>query len=311
MSLEQETSKPTPQAELYKYYSSTDKKALSSLPAEELETVTSAIKKILASPAAEDSIPNLIEGPSLDPSERAWTIDLSPPPAPSKNTITKYTKAVAALDLPALEISSKVLEEYESAPASSAYKQHRLLEIVLTAIHHIAIDLYKTNFPPPDASEALKEFIPPPYPAIAHNQYYASKPWKSIIDLKSVGFWAEAQIFGGVVYFDRGYSSNPTGEEYEGVWLHGLPGAYTDSLWHVPDDIVSKALDEAELPFDVATAKDAQLLGLQEAQEAHLIYRDPFLANQDAYTGEHADETIGLSDEDLAEIMALKKAAEE
>ncbi|KAJ6264987.1 hypothetical protein Dda_1142 [Drechslerella dactyloides] len=307
-------------AELYSYYKSTDKKPLSTLPAADLEAISTAVTKALKSVAAQNCLPKLIEESeiSVDTND-GWPISLEQPPAPSNGALAKYSKAITNYDPSTLLVDARILQEYEAAPADTPYKQHRLLEIVLAAIHDLAIDLYRAASPPP-TDPLTNGFIPPPYPLIAHSQYYASKPWKKLYDFKAVGFWAEALIFGGVVHFDRKpYTpgANTDDEEaYTGIWLHGLPNAYTESLWRVPDDVVTKALTEGSLPFDIsAAAADAVaeaeegesdgLLGLQEAQEEHLIYRDPFLANQEAYTGEHGDEVVGVSDEDLAEIRAL------
>ncbi|KAK6349487.1 hypothetical protein TWF696_005771 [Orbilia brochopaga] len=328
MSTEVVESTPASSPKLYNYYTSTDKKPLSTLPAADLEAATAAITKILKSDAAKNCMPNLIEGPEFAIDTGAgWSISLEQPPAVTKDTLAKYTRAVDKLDLSNIPVDSKILQEYESAPADSPYKHHRLLEIVTTALHHFAIHIYTTANPPP-TSIPVNDFIPPPYPVVAHSQYYASKPWKKLYDLKAVGFWAEALIFGGVVYFDRKpYSPKADNQEeddeetYTGIWLHGLPNAYTETLWRVPDDVVTKALEEASLPFDIsAAAADAKaeaeegesdgLLGLQEAQEEHLIYREPFLANKEAYTGEHGDEVVGLSDEDLAEIQAMRAERE-
>ncbi|KAF3915562.1 hypothetical protein ABW21_db0205478 [Orbilia brochopaga] len=329
MSTEPVESASSSSAKLYGYYKSKDKKALSTLPASDLEAVSAAINKVLQSDAALNCLPNLIEGPEFAvETGGSWSVSLEQPPEVRKDTLTKYSKTVEKLDPSIIEIDSKILQEYESAPADTPYKQHRLLEIVANAVHHLAIQIYTTANPPP-THIPVDDLIPPPYPVIAHSQYYASKPWKKLYDLKAVGFWAEALIFGGVIYFDRKpyVPSKSTEEEeededaYTGIWLHGLPNAHTETLWRVPDDVVAKALTECALPFDIsAAAKDAAeeaeegesdgLLGLQEAQEEHLIYRDPCLANKEAYTGEHGDEVVGLSDEDLAEIMALRAERE-
>ncbi|EPS35093.1 hypothetical protein H072_11538 [Dactylellina haptotyla CBS 200.50] len=306
-----ETSKPSVKVELYNYYTSSDKKPLSSLSADDLETVTKAITKVLKSVAAQKSLPNLIEGPDYSVDERGWSISLEPPPEVPSQILTKFSKAVDAFDLQNLQVNSRVLEQYSSASHAS-YKEHRLLEIICAAIHAIAIDIYTTNNPPPEVVN-LDSLIPAPYPVIAHSQYYASKPWKKVFDLKAVGFWAEAQIFGGVLYFDRAFDdSQPELNAYQGVWVHGLPYAYTESLWHVPDEVVTTALESAKFPFDIAAAQDVDsLLGLKEAEEEHGIFRHPKLANEEAYTGEHSDEVQGLSDEDLAELQALREKAKE
>ncbi|KAK6542830.1 hypothetical protein TWF694_006771 [Orbilia ellipsospora] len=306
-----ENTKSTIKVELYNYYKSNDKKPLSSLPAEDLETATKAITKVLKSVAAQNCMPNLIEGPEFATiDERGWTITLLPPPEVSSQILTKYSKAVDAFDLKNLQVDVKILDQYASAPAGSSYKEHRLLEIICTAIHTLAIDLYTTSFPIPEVVE-VNSYLPPPYPVIAHSQYYASKPWKKVFDLKAVGFWAEAQIFGGVIYFDRAHdASKPDsaeGNAYQGVWVHGLPNTYLPCLWHVPDDVVSKAINEAAFPLDPSAAKDHNnLIGLQEAQEEHAIYRDPHLANHSTYIGEaHVDEDVGLSDADVDELKTL------
>ncbi|KAF3925747.1 hypothetical protein ABW20_dc0100334 [Dactylellina cionopaga] len=292
----------SPQVKSYSYYNSDDKKALGSISSEDFETAKAAITKVLKSVAAQNCLPNLIEGPSLLPEEGDWTISLAPPPDVANSSLSKCAKEVDALDLAELKIDSKILDEYSSAK-SPTYKQHRLLEIICAAIHHLAIDLYTKSFAMPESAD-LDTFLPRPYPVIAHYQYYASKPWKNVFDLKAVGFWAEAQIFGGVLYFDRSHDEDE--DSYQGVWLHGLPHAYTESLWRVPDDVLVKAVESAALPLDVEAAQDTHLLGLLEAQDEHFIYREVGLVNKEAYEGEYNDAVIGLSDEDLKEIQELR-----
>ncbi|KAF3283749.1 hypothetical protein TWF970_000922 [Orbilia oligospora] len=297
-----------PQGSEYHYYRSKDRKPLGSLPTEDVESITAVIKKILKSVEAQKTLPILIDGEgSLD--ERSWETSLAPPPEISSSTLMKYSKEVDKYDWKELPVNSKILEEYTSAPADSSYKKHRLLEIILTAVHHLAIDLYSVHHPPPK-SNTTDLLPPPPYPVIAHTQYYASKPWKGIYDLKAIGFWAETQLFGGVAYFDRSHvpvSAEDAGS-YDGVWLHGLPNAYTDSLWKVPDEVVAAALDEASLPFDIENAQHPPLLTLQEGQEKHSIFREPHLANHGTYTGDESED-VGMTAEEYEEWTKSRTTA--
>lgn len=95
-----------PAPELYPYYSGKDKKPLSSLPAEELETVKTAILKVLKSPASV-VLANLIDGKPF-PNETAWEVSLAPPPEPTKSSYNKYFKEIDSLDVGELEVNEKV-----------------------------------------------------------------------------------------------------------------------------------------------------------------------------------------------------------
>lgn len=108
---------------------------------------------------------------------------------------------------------------HETLPGSIAWKL-RLLELVASACHDIAVHLYQMDdgvhkhreheewLPEKLASFSEKSLdrnsLPPP--TLFWNGRYAesSRYPNGLADV--VGYWAETQIFGGVVLFDRGES---------------------------------------------------------------------------------------------------------
>ncbi|KAJ6258142.1 hypothetical protein Dda_7059 [Drechslerella dactyloides] len=233
------------------------------------------IRILLESPRAQHILARLITGP--EPVKADWHTTLAEPPDPSPESISIYLEELQRLVLETIPVDSKTLQEYESANRLESYKRYRLLEIVCTAIHFLAIRLYQQYHPPTpfeDPSGGLR--LPKPYPRIRHTSYFK---YERTGDPKSVGFWAEAQILGGVILFDRGAS----GEECKSVWLHGKPHHDINEVYKLPDDAVLAILEHKCLPLELVwenlphlSAADAQRNGIyREFGLAHIkVYRN-------------------------------------
>lgn len=81
-----------------------------------------------------------------------------------------------------------------------------LLELVAIAVHDIAGNLYAAFHPdgePAPANSSSFPLGPKDCISLSTKLYITSHPYpRGFLDV--VGYWAEVQVFGGVVVFDRG-----------------------------------------------------------------------------------------------------------
>ncbi|ROW04699.1 hypothetical protein VMCG_04792 [Cytospora schulzeri] len=115
-------------------------------------------------------------------------------------------------DIASLELQVEVLERYQRNTASSKASRLHLIELVVIAIHRIAIQVYKIGTPLKErglqedqlcySSDRYKmRYYPTPF---VLRQYADPKQYREEGIAELPGYWAEDQIFGGVVVFDRG-----------------------------------------------------------------------------------------------------------
>lgn len=165
----------------------------------------------------------------------------------------------------ALTIHIQLLEAFQAAAPDSRAFQLRLIEVAAVAVHQIAVFLFKENLrvhdqhitDPRDSVDQLTLWRRPvtpqgdgssspvyrlePWPTLfTHPQYcYYSQYPDGLAD--NVGYWAEDQIFGGVVLFDRSQPWNtPTADALPSpepnFYLHPAREDCTRRLWQVKDE---------------------------------------------------------------------------
>ncbi|KAL1854941.1 hypothetical protein Daus18300_011261 [Diaporthe australafricana] len=122
-----------------------------------------------------------------------------------------------------MELQVEALRRYQKCPTDSSTSKLPLVELVVIAMHRIAMLLHKLDNPHrKDGTQmdtlcstrgrASTVFHPTPFclPDYADPAQYP----EAVDDLP--GYWAEDRIFGGVVLFGRGQD----GTECKDVWLH-------------------------------------------------------------------------------------------
>ncbi|KAK3896739.1 hypothetical protein C8A05DRAFT_20346 [Staphylotrichum tortipilum] len=183
------------------------------LPIEKLgtphrEILTRAIANVAATPIAKQTFAQIVDGLPL--SNVAWD--------------SEAQELCSSFDTSTLLMSSKLLQDYESAPPGSPGFSTRLIELVARAVHQIASWLYTrdTSRHKDDAlgrwrpAEERKRLYPATFPTtlFCHPWYrdYDQYP-EGIAD--SVGYWAEGRILGGVVLFDRRDPDSP-----DAIYIH-------------------------------------------------------------------------------------------
>lgn len=119
------------------------------------------------------------------------------------------------LRLTAYQVSLKLFHDYHAAsPDSRAFKS-RLVEIVAVSIHQIAVTLYKLDLSLGNHRDWAAWVAPTSdkvfywghpdgkLPTLFYHDQYQERSQYSEGIADMVGYWAESQIFGGVVLFDR------------------------------------------------------------------------------------------------------------
>lgn len=139
---------------------------------------------------------------------------------PDPDAVGKAKDFRRVFDPLSLEIQVDVLGRYQDLPAGSKASRMHLVELVAVAIHRIAVMLYKRGNSLGDkglqgdrlcwncVDEAL--FYSTPFVLLEYADP-AQYP-EGVAELP--GYWAEDQIFGGVVLFERGESGTEVGIFY-------------------------------------------------------------------------------------------------
>jgi hypothetical protein len=161
-----------------------------------------------------------------------------------------------------------LLDAFQAAAPNSRPFQLRLIELAAVAVHQIAVLLYNENmrlhdhhitnprhsvdqltwWQDDDDAEDGKWTRIPPWPTLfAHPQYSHHVQYPDGL-ADNVGYWAEDQIFGGVVLFDRSQPWNtPVADALESpepnFYLHPAREGFTRRLWQVKDEEQTALLD--------------------------------------------------------------------
>ncbi|KAK2798095.1 hypothetical protein FQN51_007914 [Onygenales sp. PD_10] len=122
--------------------------------------------------------------------------------------------------LDTLELNPTVAQLYQDSPLMSSSFNMHLLELVAIAVHNLAGNLY-LKFHPDGATQVLEPNDDPyfkrEYISLS-TMFYCDPSRFPRAFLDVVGCWAEVQIFGGVVVFDRGLAE---GERHcHGAYIH-------------------------------------------------------------------------------------------
>lgn len=230
-----------------------------------------------------------------------------------------FEKAISfrsGLDYLSIELQVTVLQRYQDTPVGSRASQLPLIELVAVTIHRLATLLYKSGsyLKERDLQEdqlccsARDETHPYPTPFVLH-EYGDVAQYKEEGVAEMPGYWAEDQIFGGVVLFHRGESGFevsqycpppapivPVGKTFptkrihcdqqcNSVWLHPFREELTYRICELTSDQISDLLtffaseqqpgDSASSPLPVMVdKKNLRRVEYEVAIPEYNIYRD-------------------------------------
>ncbi|KAK8112194.1 uncharacterized protein PG998_008651 [Apiospora kogelbergensis] len=118
-----------------------------------------------------------------------------------------------------------------AAPGSRAFNIH-LIELMAVALHQIAVVIYQRDesihkndgvhdWAPPKSDEKYWRLHPNgPLPTLFQHSWYLDYDQYPNGAADMAGYWAEAQIFGGVVLFDRRSPAENPDADQNAVYLH-------------------------------------------------------------------------------------------
>ncbi|KAF3091863.1 hypothetical protein TWF103_011425 [Orbilia oligospora] len=146
-------------------------------------------------------------------------------------------------------------------------------EILVEILYVIITEIYQ-----PIVYHRATRVVPPFY----HHKYMelSCYPSDGLVEKRIVGLWAETQIFGGVLHFDRG----ETGQQICDIYLH--PDNYEDNLYKIErKDIISlieRLLSTADDTITSNLQPSGPPISILDAQNQG-IYRIKDLANSNLY----------------------------
>ncbi|KAK2757246.1 hypothetical protein FQN54_004760 [Arachnomyces sp. PD_36] len=196
------------------------------------------------------------------------------PTETSKELFARIIDSLAPIDH--YRINAKVAQLYQSAPVSSYAANMHLLELVAVMVHDLAGTLF-SNFHPNGEPMPHGTHIPSNRGISLSTRLYRATRNYSRGTADAVGYWAELNIFGGVVLFDRGPEDGS--KLCRGAFIHPREGRrifqLQDFQLHDFQRISSNAeLVEQILPFSCCA--EAKQFDPYEAFKSLNIYRDRY-----------------------------------
>ncbi|KAH6641037.1 hypothetical protein F5144DRAFT_505970 [Chaetomium tenue] len=189
----------------------------------------------------------------------------------------------ADFSMETLKFDTKLLEAFQAATPDSRPFQLRLIELTAVTLHQIAVVLYKRNMRihdrhitnPRNSVDQLTwwrqaddddgddrfppVYRPEPWPTLFTHPQYCSHPQYPDGLADNVGYWAEDQIFGGVVLFDRSQPWNTPAADVltspePNLYLHPARYGFTRRLWQVKGEEQRALLEFLRSPAPAASS---------------------------------------------------------
>ncbi|KAK2789705.1 hypothetical protein FQN53_001461 [Emmonsiellopsis sp. PD_33] len=168
------------------------------------------LRTILHSDLASHVFAQIVDGIPIDSAYEIGTtrrVDLYSRTQPSQQSVLLARQFCHSHDIfDSLELNTVVAQQYQDSALFSASFNMHLLELVAIAIHDLAGNLYLINHP--NGRDRVVEVCDDLWVSRGlislSTMFYCvpSRFPRAFLDV--VGYWAEVQIFGGVVVFDRG-----------------------------------------------------------------------------------------------------------
>ncbi|KAK1763647.1 hypothetical protein QBC33DRAFT_548875 [Phialemonium atrogriseum] len=193
----------------------------------------------------------------------------------------------------ALQVDAELIHAYQAAAPGSQAFHTRLIELVVVAVHQLAVCLFKStdsNLHRDDdlgtwrPSEDLRNFYPkgPLRTLFRHTWYHDYDQYpEGVAD--GVGYWVETRIFGGVVLFDRRQPGSAPDVAPDAVYIHPDLRNVTYRICRLLEDqkqqlvqfLVSDATPPPTCPLPFrGDRNNRQRVDPEEPIETSGIYRD-------------------------------------
>ncbi|KAF5670125.1 hypothetical protein FCIRC_9033 [Fusarium circinatum] len=271
---------------------------LKDLGIEHLSPFERALRRILETDIAEQTYAEVFDGLPLSASYLSFQFPQDGHPALEHEELLEGSRERvcefrSSLDISSLLFETTLVEAFrKSAPRSKEFYL-RLIELLAVSCHRFAVEIFQLD----EVAERHKiydvwrdsprdmakwdSFRDPT--AFTHGPYIAVDQYPNGA-ADSVGYWAEARIFGGVVVFDRGED----GTESRQIYFHGCRRKGPRTIYPPTDQqfeqMIQFLLDETE-NHDTASANPFPILATPQnrwrwdpwdAMALYNIYRDRF-----------------------------------
>jgi hypothetical protein len=324
---------------------STSKITLVNLASDHLNAFKNVLSSILSTDLAQLTYSQIMDGLPVRDVWNAYACrrrDIEGHLKPCSEAVEVWKAFRAKLQPRTLEFNITTVQEYQNTIPKTKGFIVRLMELIAVACHDIAVLLYKiaeggvgTHAEKPPGPTLLdNDGVPfPPIPTdFYHTEYQDWEQYpQGVADM--VGYWAEFELFGGVVIFDRGDSDTE-------VCLHilcnlhqntlNLPYQCKDAFIHpggsykifqLSDDqleafakLESKGNaitepDSSPAPFPFRAERYARRVGEEDSMFLH-IYRDKYERKPKINTsGRVQHPRVRLEDEPvLLDVLDILKA---
>ena len=189
---------------------------LCELDVSKLQLLNKTPKAILKLEISQNAFAQIIDGEPTRRSYREnyasdWDSGISERDEPSEAAVRLYQEIVQKIDARQIMVDLNIIQAFQNAPHQTSAENLRLLEFVSTCLHSLAGMIYHSFHPEtnifPDRNT---------HPFYLTRHYWVDffhvcfkRGWDYPYGLLNViGYWIEAQIFGGVVLFERGTSGS-------------------------------------------------------------------------------------------------------
>ncbi|KAI9737936.1 MAG: hypothetical protein M1834_009306 [Cirrosporium novae-zelandiae] len=184
--------------------------------------ISQALSHLLSTQKAKVVLAQVIDGlPTIESAKRhniEHLPDIENRVDPSQDGINSAKKFLSSLSPEQLSIQPQLAEAYQNSERGSQEEKIRFLECVTFLFHIIVVALHFQTFP---ESQMTQDKWPrrrpslPPDPPLRHIGYYRGRFFPQGKG-EVVSYWAESELFGGVIVFERGES----GQEACSAWVN-------------------------------------------------------------------------------------------
>ncbi|CAN8096479.1 unnamed protein product [Discula destructiva] len=197
-------------------------------------------------------------------------------------TMDRVTQFRESFESRKLDMEVEALRRFQGVPADSRASHLPLFELTASAIHRIAVLLFqlddtchKGQNAHDGRPESLKDFPLYPTPFTLCFYRFVEQYPDGVADL--AGYWAEDQIFGGVVLFEH-VDGN---DQYKDVWFHSHRKNITTRPYSLTEDhktsllhfLRSNQSTDSVLPI-LGNKTNLRRVDAEIAIPEHGIYRD-------------------------------------
>ncbi|WEW61756.1 hypothetical protein PRK78_007250 [Emydomyces testavorans] len=191
--------------------------AVSNLAPEHLDAFTRTLNHVMATDVTKQTFAQIIDGqpaPQAVPSHARNHPMLQGRTGPSPESVEAVEALPESLNPEMLHVDSDIAQAYQNTVTGSREFKIRLLEMIAVTFHNTSALLFDTmSRRIVHVSGCLPPDVEPPPTVFIHRDYRDHDQYPlGVADM--VGYWAEYQVFGGVVLFGRGESEREALDVY-------------------------------------------------------------------------------------------------